>query len=134
MGGAAGQDGKAGQGGQAGQGAQAGQGGQAGKAGVGGAGGQTCADLAMGYSKAMLQARMCNTGLTSVQCAQLVSTALSCGCPTYVNDSTELERINALWTAARCPPAKICPAIACPNPNKGVCVPIDSGDFCMNQP
>jgi hypothetical protein len=123
--GTAGSNGGAGQGGHAG--------GQGGNNGGGGQGGNaaTCAQLAIDYSTAYLQARMCNSGSGTGQCAHLVITSLTCGCQGWVNDTSALDPIHAQWTAAGCT-SQACP-VACSNPGTiGVCVPINSGDYCMS--
>ena len=80
---------------------------------------------------AILRARMCTLATTG-QCTHLVLSSLSCGCQAWVNDTTELDVIHAAWTAAGCTGGIVCPAIACLSPGThGVCVPADSGDFCM---
>jgi hypothetical protein len=114
-------------------GGDGGKGGQSGSQAGSGTGGDNCAALERRYGQAMLlRARMCNASLTVVQCAQEVSSKLACGCPTFVNDKTELEMIRSEWLQSSCSLNIICPAIACPEPPKVVCLPIDSGDFCTN--
>jgi len=76
---------------------------------------------------------MCQANLTVVQCTQLVP-VLPCGCQTYVNDRTELDKIKAQWDAAGCQATILCPAIACPAPGKGACVSMNSGDVCTSVP
>ena len=50
----------------------------------------------------------------------------------WVNDTTELDRIQAQWTAAGCTPGIVCPAIAClESRHRAACVPANSGDLCM---
>jgi len=83
----------------------------------------------------MLQAEMCNATLTVVQCTELATSMLACGCPIYVNNKTELDRIKAQWDAMGCAAAIICPAIACPpQPARGGCVAIGRGDVCISLP
>ena len=63
-------------------------------------------------------------------CIHLVTASLTCGCQTWVNDTTEIDKIQAQWTAAGCT-AMVCP-ILCPNPGtRSVCLPNDSGDWCV---
>jgi hypothetical protein len=116
--GGGGDTGKAGTGGSGGQAGKGGQGGT-GKGGQGGTGGSglTCAELQTAYAKALIDARMCQANLTVVQCTQLVP-VLPCGCQTYVNDRTELDKLKAQWDAAGCQATILCPAIACPAPGK----------------
>jgi hypothetical protein len=121
-------------GGQAGGKAGQGGAGGGGKGGQGGAGGNgpSCAEIQTAYAKELLNARMCNLAVSAPSCTHLVPSALSCGCSVWVNDATELDRIAAQWQAAGCTPGIVCAAIACLSPGThGVCVPIDSGDFCM---
>jgi hypothetical protein len=78
---------------------------------------------------------MCSSILTVVQCTQLVSSKLACGCPTWVNDKTELDRIRSEWLQTACALNVICPAIACPpTPARGQCVINNSGDWCVDVP
>jgi hypothetical protein len=60
-----------------------------------------------------------------------VNTPLVC-CPTFVDNTTELDKIYAQFQAAGCTPAIACPAIVCVAPTRGACVSIDSGDWCMD--
>ena len=131
--GGGGKGGSAGGGGGA-KGGQGGAGGQGGK-GQGGTGGITnCPEWETLYAKALQTARMCQANLTIVQCATLASSKLACGCPMYVNDGTELEKIRAEWLQSSCALNVICPAIACPLPGKAGCTLMNSGDFCVSQP
>jgi hypothetical protein len=120
--------GSTGSGGNAGRG---GAGGQGGKAGQGGAGGQSCSELQSAYSKALTEAKMCNAALSRQQCTHLVSSLLTC-CPTYVDDTTEIDKIYAQWQAAGCIPTIACPAIVCAVPSRANCVPMNSGDWCTD--
>ena len=120
--------GSTGSGGNAGRG---GAGGQGGKAGQGGTGGQSCSELQTAYSKALTQAKMCNAALDRQQCLHLVSSLLTC-CPTYVDDTTEIDKIYAQWQAAGCIPTIGCPAVVCSVPTRGNCVPMNSGDRCTD--
>jgi hypothetical protein len=55
----------------------------------------------------------------------------ACGCPTWVNDTSELDPIAAQWAAAGCT-SQVCPGVACVAPGtSAVCVPANSGDLCM---
>ena len=75
---------------------------------------------------------MCNAVLTVVQCTHLVQSALTCGCPMGVTDTTELEKIKGQWDAAGCTPGSVCPAVLCINPGTAAaCVPANSGDLCV---
>jgi len=82
----------------------------------------------------MLEAEMCNATLTVVQCTEVATSMLACGCPKYVNDKTELDRIKARWDVMGCAATILCPAIACPQPARGGCVAISRGDVCMTLP
>jgi hypothetical protein len=131
--GAAGQGGESGghAGGRAGHGGAGGGGGKAGQGGAGG-NGPSCTEIQTAYAKAISNARMCSLASSATQCTHLVPGALSCGCPVWVNDTTELDRIKAQWDAAGCTPGIVCPALACLSAGThAVCVPIDSGDVCM---
>ena len=55
---------------------------------------------------------------------------LACGCPTYVNDKTELDKIHAQCGRSRLHPEHRLPGDRLPAARRGGCVPIDSGDFC----
>jgi len=75
---------------------------------------------------------MCNAAQSSQQCINLVLSSLSCGCQTWVKNTTELDAIHAQWDAAGCTGGIACPAIACVNPGtRANCIPMDSGDFCV---
>jgi hypothetical protein len=117
--------------GAGGQSGSAGAGGQSGGQG-GGGGGKSCDQLRQDYATAMESARMCNAAIDIPQCEHIVSSQIVCGCPTSVNDRTELDRIEAAWMAAGCAPPVFCPAIACLAVARGQCVAISSGDVCSD--
>jgi hypothetical protein len=105
--------------------------GAGGKGGQGGTGGNaaTCAQIATDYAAAYTRAVMCNSG-QSGQCTHLVKSSLTCNCQGWVNDTSELDPLQAMWTNAGCT-SQLCP-VACPSPGDlGACVPINSGDFCQ---
>jgi hypothetical protein len=80
----------------------------------------------------MVRARMCSANLTVLQCTHLVLSSLSCGCQTWVNDTTEIDAIKAQWDTAGCTGGIACPLIACVNPGTHAnCVPANSGDLCQ---
>jgi hypothetical protein len=131
QGGSSGQGGKGGQAGS--QGGSSGQGGKGGQAGgQGGAGGGDCPAWETNYAKALMQARACNLSSLVPQCTQMVSSKLACGCPTYVNDKTQLDMIRSDWLQSGCSANVICPPIACLVPPPAGCVPMNSGDFCSS--
>jgi hypothetical protein len=66
-------------------------------------------------------------------CAHLVTASLRCGCQTWVNDKTELDRIHAQWTAAGCV-AVPCPIFCEATGTKAACLHNDSGDWCVGAP
>jgi len=79
---------------------------------------------------AVVDARMCAPG--SDPCPYVVQSALSCGCPIRAGNKTELDRIKAQWDAAGCTPGISCPGAPCTAPPaSAVCVPNDSGDWCV---
>jgi hypothetical protein len=128
--GAAGTTGGAGTTGSAGTTGAAGRGGTTGAGGQGGTGGQSCSDLANAYSQAMMNARMCKG---DPPCSHLVTASLQCGCQAWVSDTTELDKIQAQWTAAGCT-TLFCPILCVNTGTHAVCVPNDSGDWCTGAP
>ena len=80
----------------------------------------------------MAAAKACNAAIDSIQCQHIVNSQLLCGCPTAVNDRSELDRIAAAWAAASCPVPVVCPAIACLAVARGQCTAINSGDRCVD--
>ena len=98
-------------------------------------GGVSCKDLENQYTDALPAAQRCDVN-TSGQCQQLVSSSLSpcLTCTTYVNDATALTAITTSWEQAGCNSSVgiICPAIACIQPNAGVCTAVDGGSGTCN--
>jgi len=94
-------------------------GGEPGGGGAGGAsaaGDKTCAELDEEYHDALPSAQACDVGGVG-QCQTQVILSLSCGCRTFVNDSTVLDAMYARWKAAGCTPAQMnCPT-GCPGPS-----------------
>jgi hypothetical protein len=132
-GGAAGGGTAGGAGGAVGRGGTGG-GGAGGAVGRGGTGGgdTTCDDLQTAYAQALMAARQCHSEKPD-QCLVLASTSLACpGCQIHVNDGTKIDALTRQWVEAGCDRlVRVCPAIACIVPTGAGCVPIDSGDFCM---
>jgi len=130
-GGSAGNGGNGGATGGHGGGGTGGAAGQGGRGGTGG-GAASCTQLSTDYGAAILRARKCSSILTVLQCTHLVLSSLTCGCQTWVNDTTELDAIQAQWNAAGCTGGIVCPAIACINPGtRANCVAANSGDICQ---
>ena len=113
-------------------GGQTGSAGAGGRGGGGGAAGKSCTDYQNDYIAAVAAAKACNAAIDSIQCQHIVSSQLLCGCPTAVNDRTEVDRIEAAWLAASCPVPVVCPAIACLAVARGQCTAINSGDRCVD--
>jgi hypothetical protein len=95
----------------------------------GGTGGDRCASLRGQYAAALDTAKTCNPLVKSLQCQMTRPNALACpSCSTHVQTTTELDALQAQWTAANCQSQVFaCPAIACINPDNGSCVATDGG-------
>lgn len=141
MTGTGGRGGGAGTGGS-GTGGRSGTGGTGGGPGTGGAGGvnpATCNAMFAQYANEMPNAKMCLVGSIVPQCQTGVSSSLGCGsnCITYVQNATTLHQIANNWQAAGCASLIVaCPAIACINPQPGICT-ISAGapaGMCQNGP
>jgi hypothetical protein len=105
-----------------------GTGGAGGASGTGGQGGvATCAKIQADYKVALTAARACSLDATN-QCQKGVDSALGCtGCPTFVNDDSNLGQFADQWNKANCDQGVVCPAIACVQPKSGVCRASDAG-------
>ena len=102
-----------------------------GAAGQGGAGGnaQSCLQIEADYVAAIVGARLCDVNAGVARCTHPVSSALSCGCQIWVNDTTELDTIHDQWTAAGCTPGIVSPGDRLSESrHPGACVPASSGD------
>jgi hypothetical protein len=85
------------------------------------------------YANSVYDAKLCVLGLSG-QCMHVVPSQLTCGCPTHVNDRTELDMLKAEWDALGCVPPDVCPAIACPAPGStGVCFIQGQYDRCIER-
>jgi hypothetical protein len=110
--------------------------------GSGGAGGATgsgssntggqrsCDELSAAYALALASAHVCNLEVGTAQCTEFVAGALLCPCRnTFVNAGSaafaELTAIGVEWLTLGCPEDdRDCPAVACVQPVKGLCVAI----------
>ncbi|HVZ70742.1 MAG TPA: hypothetical protein VHJ20_00070, partial [Polyangia bacterium] len=124
--GAGGTTGTAGAGGKGGATGAGGTTGTAGKTGTdGGApdGGETCAELKTEYAAAVAEGKMCNLALDRLTCQLQVNSTLGCpGCKVWVDDDKPAKAIQQKWDQAGCQSTiKLCPAILCVTPGKGVC-------------
>jgi hypothetical protein len=113
-------------------------GGTGGANGTGGAGGQgggsTCDKIQAQYKAALTAARACSPDATN-QCQKNVPDALGCnGCPTFVNDDSNLSPFSDQWNQAGCNQGQVCPAIACVAPKSATCRASDAGGgLCVDQ-
>jgi hypothetical protein len=92
----------------------------------------SCADLPSAYTTALAAASTCNPAGGTGQCQVLSSPAIPCNCPTYVNDTTVLDSLNAQWRAKGCalPPGTGC-VTGCRQDSPRVCVAVDGGGVCQ---
>jgi len=112
-----------------------GTGGAGGASGTGGQGGGTaCATIQANYKAALMAARACSPDATN-QCQKGVQNALGCnGCPTFVNDDSNLGQFSDQWGKANCDQSQVCTNIACVSPKSAVCRASDAGGaFCVDQ-
>jgi hypothetical protein len=86
--------------------------------------GDACTAIEQQYTAAMTQAKQCNPALNGEQCQQSVDSSLPCpGCKTWVDDTQPLDDVRQKWKDAGCDKVhRFCPAIACVNPGKGLCI------------
>jgi hypothetical protein len=118
-----------------GTGGAGGASGTAGTQGSGGTGGaSTCAKIQADYQAAVTAARACSPDATN-QCQKSVESALGCtGCPTFVNDDSNLGQFSDQWSKANCDQGQVCPGIACVAPKSAVCRASDAGGaLCADQ-
>jgi len=92
----------------------------------------TCESVSASFEDAMLEAKRCSAGLDIIQCTDLVSSGLNCGCPTYVNTSDPVESLQEQWTTLDCGGDVTCGACP-PTPTRGECAAegINEG-FCVD--
>lgn len=112
-----------------GAGGQTGAGGSGtgGNNGTGGGTGDSCAQLESQYSVELAKAKTCSPNASN-QCQEMASTALACGCPTYVNDKSALDQLQSRWDQAGCQNSStVCPALACVSPRGATCRASDGG-------
>lgn len=82
---------------------------------------ESCDTIAKQYTLALARARACNT-LLKGQCSKQAASALTCGCPVWVNSTTELETVRGQWEASGCNRcAKKCPPVLCGLLTSGTC-------------
>jgi hypothetical protein len=107
---------------------------------TGGTSGTSCAELEGMYAAALAEAKSCNSLINSLQCTQQVNDELACPCTTYVNPANAdamamLAKAQEEWKLQGCGDNIGCPAIACPVPQGGGCVPNGAGgdaDGCQD--
>ena len=94
-----------------------------------------CSVLEKEYQAALTRARSCSPKQEG-QCQVQVSSALACGCPTYVNTGAEqLATLVKEYQKLNC--ARFCPQILCVYPGEGGHCTLDdsdSGGTCHDQP
>jgi hypothetical protein len=74
-----------------------------------------CEELPERFDNALVEAKHCDPRLSSVvQCTVSTPSALQCGCPTYVNDDTELQELATEFQAQACFGPVLCGS--CPEP------------------
>jgi hypothetical protein len=103
--------------------------------GTGGQGGApSCDKIQAAYKVALTAARACSPDATN-QCQKMASTALGCnGCPTFVNDDSNLGPFSDEWSKANCDQMQVCTAIACISPKSALCRASDAGGaLCVDQ-
>jgi len=85
-------------------------------------GGLTCDDLVRAYGLELAKARACNPRSPVDECTALRERILGCGCNTALsaNRVGALDRIAAQWQKKECF-AKLCPAVACVDIERGSC-------------
>lgn len=89
-----------------------------------------CDAISAAYSEFMLtSAKQCDPSIDIPQCINLVSSSLTCGCLTWVNDAAPLEAWRNAWEAGGCERPIPCPP--CPAPAlaancslDGICVDV----------
>ena len=85
-----------------------------------------CRQLAYQYDVAIASAMACDVGGTG-QCQTHVVLSLSCGCQTFVNDSTEVDVLHGRWQAMGCVANQMdCPT-GCPPTSGAICTANDAG-------
>lgn len=86
-----------------------------------------CQQLESNYAKSIDFARRCDSALDGPQCTKMVGSSLSCGCPTYVDNDAQLQKLVLRWQAWKC--FELMPAcgIKCASPPPSACL----GDRCM---
>lgn len=117
-----------GTGGTTGAGGTTGTGGTHGSGGSGGAsGGMTCDQIQAAYKAALVKARACSAAAAN-QCQKMASTQLGCnGCPTFVNDDSNLAPLENAWNQGQCDQMQVCAGIACLSPKAATCRAGDGG-------
>ncbi|HEY4394095.1 MAG TPA: hypothetical protein VGP64_08535 [Polyangia bacterium] len=103
-------------------------GGTGGANGTGGQGGSAgCAKIQSDYQAALTAARACSPAATN-QCQKKVSNALGCnGCPTFVNDDSNLGQFSNEWSQGNCDQTQACTNLACASPKLAICEVNDAG-------
>ena len=122
----AGKSGSGGSSGAASAGGTDGLSGGGGAAGAGAGGQPSCDEIKAAYAAALRTASACAPGADACQVS--VASSLDCGCPTYVDDDTELRPLIRDWKFGAC--ARVCP-LACLAAQPGNCG--DTG-HCVGAP
>ena len=73
-----------------------------------------CEELPERFDSAMVEAKRCDPRRQIVQCTVSTPAALQCGCPTYVNSDTELQKLAMEFQAQACFGPVLCGQ--CPEP------------------
>jgi hypothetical protein len=85
-----------------------------------GAGG-LCEEIAKDYQAALARAKVCDPSFKG-QCLSQAPSSLACGCPVWVNTTTETDAQSERWEKNGCGQCKAaCPAVLCRRLNRGVC-------------
>lgn len=86
-----------------------------------------CNKLEEDYKKSVDFARRCDSAQSVPQCTKMVGSSLYCGCPTYVDNDAQLQKLSQRWQAWKCfelmPPC----GIKCASPPPSACL----GDRCL---
>lgn len=80
-----------------------------------------CEQINKQYGKALEAAKKCNPAIFMIQCHKQVAGDLACGCPLFVQDTTQLQKLRDKWDAYKC--SKLIPScgIKCVSPKPATC-------------
>jgi hypothetical protein len=78
-----------------------------------------CDGLIKKYSGAVEQGQKCAMGPKALPCEKQVSSDLTCGCPTFIADDSQVKWYQSEWQAAGCSAAPC--GIKCAQPAGGTC-------------